>query len=121
MKSFLAKLLSKRFFWFLAGVVTLPILSLIYSLALPTAKDAMGFVGFYEERISLYTFLGDHSYSLAFPGDEQRFHNFARRLGLADHKKSKTEYEEKGNDWSRSIIFDPNDPLRNINFSSNSH
>jgi len=121
MKSFFSKIAFRRFFWFLVGMITLPILSWTWSLVFPTAKDAMGFVGFYEEHISLYTFLGDHSYSLAFPGDEQRFHAFAKRLGFASHKKSENEYEEVGKDWKRGVAFNPDDSLRNITFTSSSY
>lgn len=99
----------------------MPVLSFLYSIPFPSAKDAMGFTGYYQEDLSLYTFLGDHTYTLKFPGDEERFHSFAKRMGLSKHKISDTEYLEEGDDWSRSVKFSPDDPLINIEYNSNSH
>ena len=99
----------------------MPVLSFLYSIPFPSAKDAMGFTGYYQEDLSLYTFPSDHSYALKFPGDEKKFHSFARRMGLSDHRVSDTEYLEEGDDWSRRVKYSPNDPLTNIEYTSNSH
>lgn len=83
----------------------------------------MGFVGFYEENLSLYTFVGDNSYSLKFPGDREVFHKFAERLGLGEHKVSENEYYEENlkERWSRKVTFKEGDKLRSIQFFSESH
>lgn len=119
----LSRLLASRVTWFLIGVATLPIAGFVFSQLKPTAKSAMGFVGFYEENLSLYTFIGDNSYSLKFPGDRQDFHKFADRLGLNGHKVSENEYYEENlkERWSRKASFNEGDKLRSIQFFSESH
>ncbi len=80
----------------------------------------MGWVGFYEEKMSLYTFLGDHSYSLSFAGSRGDFLDFVRRTGLSDFKISDNEYSEKGKNgqWKRGASFHENDALRTIQYYS---
>ena len=82
----------------------------------------MGWVGFYEENLSLYTFLGDHSYSLKFPGDREAFLKFAKKLGLSEHKISETEFRDRDlrGQWSRGVTFDEKDKLHGIRFYSES-
>ena len=82
----------------------------------------MGWVGYYEENLSLYTFLGDHSYSLKFPGDREVFVKFAEKLGLSEHKISETGYRDKDlrGQWSRGVTFDEKDKLCGIRFYSES-
>lgn len=88
----------------------------------PTALDAMGFVGFYDESYAVYTFLGDHSYSLKFPGDHAKFLRFASRMGLTDHKVSENEFrnDDTEGQWSRGVTFDPNESLAPIHYFSSS-
>ena len=88
----------------------------------PTALDAMGFVGFYEESYLVYTFLGDHSYTLRFPGDNAKFLRFASRMGLDDHKVSENEFliEDPEKQWSRGVKFDPEGGLTSIEYFSSS-
>lgn len=80
----------------------------------------MGFVGFYEENMSLYTFLGDHTYKLSFPGSHDDFLKFVRRVGLSDFKVSDNEYAEKGTNgqWERGASFHKDDALRTIQYYS---
>ncbi len=113
---------SRRFICFLLGIAAVPILSFAKSLVFPTAKDAMGFVGFYEEHLSLYTFLGDHTYSLKFPGDRKEFERVARKLGLAEHRMSENEYLKKDpkGQWSQRLLFDETTKLTSIQFYSES-
>ena len=89
-------------------------------MTFPTPKDAMGFVSFYEEDHLVFTFLGDHSYSLAFPGDEEKFKSFARRMDLDEHKISETEYREEDPDgnWRRGIVYDKEEQLKTIQYFS---
>jgi hypothetical protein len=120
MKAYFAKLRQSRMFWFIAGVLLMPIFHYARGWVYPTAKQAMGFTGFYEEEISLYTFLGDHSYHLAFPGEQADFERFVHRMGLKE-KISDTEYREQGERWKRSATFTPADKLRSIRYESSSH
>lgn len=82
----------------------------------------MGFVGFYEENMAIYTFLGDHTYSLKFPGDRQKFESVAQKLGLHSHKVSENEYreEDQKGQGSRRLFFDETDKLHRIQFYSSS-
>ncbi len=122
MKRLLKNLLAKRFVWFLIGLSIIPGFWGLRVFVRPTAKDAMGFVGFYEENQFIYTFLGDHSYSLGFPGDKKKFETYAKRLGLSQHKVSDSEYREEdpNGQWEHGVIFDPEDELRAIRYFSSS-
>ncbi|SHI53092.1 hypothetical protein SAMN02745181_0327 [Rubritalea squalenifaciens DSM 18772] len=122
MKERLKRFLSSRPVWYFLGLLTFPILSLIWTLCWPSPKDAMGlFPGYYEEYDSTYTFNGDHEYSLKFPGDREKFLKFVRAMDLEHHKLSDTEYKEAGSDWERSAVFVEDDQLRTIRYSSSSH
>ena len=113
MKRLVKNLLARRFIWFLIGLLLVPGFRAIRAVVHPTAKDAMGFVGYYEESYSVFTFLGDYSYSLAFRGDKERFEKYAERLGLDDHMVSGNECREEASDgqWSRGVVFDPDDSM----------
>jgi hypothetical protein len=122
MRNFLQRFLQHRFVWFLFGLATIPAFRLVQSALYPTARDAMPFRGYYEEHLSLHTFLGDHEYSLKFPGDRQDFLKFVTRLGLERHKVSENEYRnENATGEGQKIIFDETDKLASIQYYSNSH
>jgi hypothetical protein len=82
----------------------------------------MGFVGFYEESYLVYTFLGDHSYTLSFPGDRAKFLRFASRMGLDQHKVSENEFliEDPEKQWSQGVKFNPEEKLTAIQYFSSS-
>ena len=109
MKERLRRLLATRTFCFLAGISTIPILSYGWSFFRPSAKDVMGFSGFYEENISLYTFLGDHTYSLKFPGDRAAFEKCARKLGLKN-KVSENEFKDSASQASHRECYSSSAP-----------
>ena len=69
----------------------------------------MGFSGFYEENISLYTFLGDHTYSLKFPGDRAAFEKCARKLGLKN-KVSENEFKDSASQASHRECYSSSAP-----------
>lgn len=120
MNGFITKLLERRFVCFLVGLTIFPVFLGLRALVRPTAKDAMGFVGFYEENYSVYTLLGDHTYSLGFPGDKERFKRYVKRMGLSKHKVSDTEFRKEDSKGQRSygVVFDSGDKLRTIRYFS---
>jgi hypothetical protein len=115
------KLFSSRLTWYLIGLLTIPVGYTAYSWIFPSPKSAMGFVGYYEENLSLYTALGDHRYSLAFPGDSDDFHTYARKIGLSEHRVSETEYAVRTERAERKLLFKASEGLHAIQYSSASH
>jgi|GEM_PF-4803855 len=120
-KPLMQNLLSRRRVWFLLGATLFPLIGFVSSKFCPSAKEAMGIVGFYEEERSFYTFLGDHSYSLRFGGDRAKFIKFVRRMSLDEHKISENKFLETGNDWERWASFTEGDALKGIEYYSSSH
>jgi len=121
-KKLIQNVLSRRVSWFLIGLSVFPSYWLLRVIVRPTALDAMGFVGFYEESYLVYTFLGDHSYTLSFPGDRAKFLRFASRMGLDQHKVSENEFliEDPEKQWSQGVKFNPEEKLTAIQYFSSS-
>ena len=104
------------------GLSVFPTYWLVRVMIQPSAIDAMGVVAFYDESYAGYTFLGDHSYSLKFPGDRAKFLQFANQMGLADHKISDNEFriDAAKKHFSRGVTFHPDENLTTIHYFSSS-
>jgi len=116
--------MSRRLTWFILGLVAMPVLSSIISL-IPvgdrvTPKDAMGGVSYYSESKSLFTFLGDHTYSLKFPGDREDFERYAKNMRMEGYKVSDDLYKTRNDkeEWGEELSFHEDDKLMNIHYSS---
>jgi len=124
MKKLIHRIMSRRLTWFILGLVAMPVLSSIISL-IPvgdrvTPKDAMGGVSYYSESKSLFTFLGDHTYSLKFPGDREDFERYAKNMRMEGYKVSDDLYKTRNDkeEWGEELSFHEDDKLMNIHYSS---
>ena len=124
MKKLIHRIVSRRLTWFILGLVALPVLKSILS-SIPigdrvSPKDAMGHVSYYNESKSLFTFLGDHSYTLKFPGDRKDFEKFAKKMRMEKYKVSEDLYKIKNDneEWGEELSFHEDEKLMNIQYTS---
>jgi hypothetical protein len=101
--------LQSRCFWFVFGLLLLPIIQLTHSYWLdPTAKQAIPFSSLLEESRQEFFFPADYSYTLRSKGSKEEFLRFVKKMKMEQFRGSELHYEKKDGSRTIKIFYEDN-------------
>jgi hypothetical protein len=100
-------ILQKRWFWFFAGLLVLPLSGWLLGLcAGPNAKAVMPFTSICQEERTEFFLPADFAYTLKSKATKDEFTDFVKKMRMHKYRVSDTRYEKTAGQHTESISYE---------------